>query len=231
MTSGEADASHREFRAMSSPPRLPSQWQRPCPTIAPPPRTQHIIDSAWVTAFDAVTPPLTAAPCKELRGRHDHTLRRVRSPSIGRWWRRISRRLLALQWVGRVQGIVYLVMAGWPLAHGSSFYRFTGLDDAAASTQCMAGILAAVGMMLLFVCLRAAPNRPAVWLGAGVATGFGFLDVGHLAMHKTSGVYWLDVLLEVSMAIWWVAAYSERHNNGYLSRALASRRPVRTLYH
>jgi hypothetical protein len=105
--------------------------------------------------------------------------------------------------IAMVQGVFYVVTGLWPVVHLPSFEAVTGAktDDWLVVTVGL--LIAVVGGALLLASRAGEVALPMVFLGAGSAAVFTFVDVWYYTRGVIPAVYLLDALAEVILLLAW----------------------------
>jgi hypothetical protein len=109
--------------------------------------------------------------------------------------------------VAQVQGWFYLVTGAWPLVAGTSFQAVTGFKTNFWLAQTVGLLLVVSGAAMLQAARKRRLTPEIMGLAAGQAAVLGVMDVYAVSQPGATGVYLLDVPVELALVVAWIRVW------------------------
>lgn len=104
-----------------------------------------------------------------------------------------------------IQGAYFAGTGLWALFHVRSFLRITGAKTDVWLVKTVAALVLVIGCSLLVGAARGRVGPDLLFLAVGSTTALAVVDIIYVVRGTISRVYLLDALIELGLAIAWIA--------------------------
>ncbi len=105
------------------------------------------------------------------------------------------------RWVMRAQGVYYVALGVWPIAHFASYAAAVGLRTTPFHAHLLSAVFVVLGACLLEATRKEAPGVFPTLVGVAVASAVAFVELIWLPRSRVIGVLWADLGLQLAFTI------------------------------